>query len=76
MGTESVLNSFFLGNLLYIVVSDTNIACELLVNDGAIFSSCKQYFVENQTILNGRAITASPCGETWYVCSAIYRCGQ
>ncbi|KAI0088423.1 cytochrome P450 [Irpex rosettiformis] len=59
------LYSFYLGNQLYVVVSDANIARELLVNNGAIFSSRKQYFVKNQTILKGRAITASPYGETW-----------
>lgn len=63
------LYSFFLGNQLYVVVSDANVARELLVNNGAIFSSRKQYFVKNQTILRGRAITASPYGETWYVTS-------
>ena len=61
------LYSFFLGDQLYVVVSDANVARELLVNNGAIFSSRKQYFVKNQTILRGRAITASPYGETWYV---------
>lgn len=61
------LYSFFLGNQLYVVVSDPNVARELLVNNGAIFSSRKQYFVKNQTILKGRAITGSPYGETWYV---------
>lgn len=70
------LYSFFLGNQLYVVVSDANIARELLVNNGAIFSSRKQYFVKNQTILKGRAITASPYGETWYVFSIIYGCEQ
>ncbi|THG93969.1 hypothetical protein EW026_g7401 [Hermanssonia centrifuga] len=59
------LYSFFLGNQLYVVVSDSNMARELLVNNGAIFSSRKQYFIKNQTILRGRAITASPYGETW-----------
>jgi cytochrome P450 len=61
------LYSFYLGNQLYVVVSEANMARELLVNNGAIFSSRKQYFVKNQTILRGRAITASPYGETWYV---------
>ncbi|KAI0341497.1 cytochrome P450 [Trametopsis cervina] len=59
------LYSFYLGNQLYVVVSDAVIARELLVNNGAIFSSRKQYFVKNQTILRGRAITAAPYGETW-----------
>ena len=59
------LCSFFLGNQLYVVVSDATMARDLLVNHGAIFSSRKQYFIKNQTILRGRAITASPYGETW-----------
>jgi hypothetical protein len=59
--------SFYLGNQLCVVISDANITRDLLVNNGAIFSSRKQYFVKNQTILRGRAITGSPYGETWYV---------
>ena len=59
------LYSFYIGNQLYVVISDANIARELLVNHGAIFSSRKQYFIKNQTILKGRAITASPYGELW-----------
>ncbi|KAJ3543693.1 hypothetical protein NM688_g5830 [Phlebia brevispora] len=59
------LYSFYICNQLYIVISDANVARELLVNHGAIFSSRKQYFIKNQTILHGRAITASPYGETW-----------
>ena len=58
---------------LYVVVSDANVARELLVNNGAIFSSRKQYFVKNQTILRGRAITASPYGDTWCVRSSRSR---
>lgn len=64
--------SFYMGNQLYIVVSDANVARELLVNHGAIFSSRKQYFIKNQTVLKGRAITASPYGETWLASNAHY----
>ena len=59
------LYSFYLGDQLYVIISDVNIARELLVNNGAIFSNRKQYFIKNQAVLRGRAITASPYGEIW-----------
>ena len=54
-----------MGNQLFVVISDPQVVKDLLVTNGAIFSSRKQYFTKNQTILRGRAITASPYGETW-----------
>jgi cytochrome P450 len=36
-----------------------------MVSNGAIFSSRKPYFVKNQIILRGRAITGSPYNDTW-----------
>jgi hypothetical protein len=54
-----------MGNQLFIVISDAQVARDLFVNNGAIFSSRKKYFMKNQTILRGRAITAAPYGETW-----------
>jgi cytochrome P450 len=59
------LFSVWMGNQLFMVISDPHIARDLLVNNGAIFSSRKQYFMKNQTILHGRAITASQYGDTW-----------
>lgn len=59
------LFSVWMGNQLFIVISDAQIARDLLVNNGAIFSSRKKYFMKNQTILHGRAITASQYGDTW-----------
>jgi len=56
-----------MGNQLFVVVSDARIAKDLLVSNGAIFSSRKQYFMKNQTILRGRAITATPYNDTWSV---------
>jgi hypothetical protein len=61
------LFSLFLGNQLFVVISDPHIAHDLLVSNGKIFSSRKEYFIKNQTILNGRAITATPYGSTWSV---------
>lgn len=59
------LYSVWMGNQLFIVISDQRIARELLVNNGAIFSTRKKYFMKNQTILNGRAITASQYDDKW-----------
>lgn len=59
------LSSFFLGNQLYVVVSDANVARDIFVNNGAIFSSRKDYFIKNQQILRGRAITASKYNDKW-----------
>lgn len=65
------LFSLFLGNQLFMVISDSHIAHDLLVTNGKIFSSRKKYFVKNQTILRGRAITATPYDSTWSVPSAL-----
>ena len=65
--TYGPLFSVWMGNQLFVVVSDARIAKDLLVSNGAIFSSRKQYFMKNQTILRGRAITATPYNDTWSV---------
>jgi len=59
------LFSIWMGTQLFVVVSDPHIARDLLVTHGAVFSSRKQYFMKNQTILRGRAITASEYGDKW-----------
>ena len=61
------LFSVWMGNQLFVVISDARIAKDLLVSNGAIFSSRKLYFMKNQTILRGRAITATPYSDTWWV---------
>jgi len=53
------------------VISDPHIAHDLLVTNGKIFSSRKKYFVKNQTILRGRAITATPYDSTWSVPTSL-----
>ncbi|KAH9174756.1 cytochrome P450 [Lactarius sanguifluus] len=63
--TYGPLFSVWMGNQLFVVVSDARIAKDLLVSNGAIFSSRKPYFMKNQTILRGRALTASPYSDTW-----------
>ncbi|KAF8521209.1 cytochrome P450 [Hysterangium stoloniferum] len=59
------LFSIFMGNQLVVVISDPHVARELLVTNGAIFSSRKPYFMKNKTILRGRAITASQYDNIW-----------
>jgi hypothetical protein len=54
-----------MGNQLFVVISDARIAKDLLVSNGAIFSSRKQYFIKSQTILRGRGITATPYNDKW-----------
>ncbi|KAI0312784.1 cytochrome P450 [Amylostereum chailletii] len=57
--------SVWMGNQLMIVINDANIGRDILVNHGAITSSRRQYFLKDQTILKGLAITATPYGEKW-----------
>ncbi|KAF9491318.1 cytochrome P450 [Pleurotus eryngii] len=59
------LYSVWPGNQLFIVVSDPHIAKDLMVTNGAIFSSRKEMFLKSQTIFAGRGITATPYNETW-----------
>ena len=59
------LFSIWMGSQLFVVISDPHIARDLLVTHGAVFSSRKRYFMKNQVILCGRAITASEYGDKW-----------
>lgn len=59
------LYSVWMGNQLFVVMNDPVIARDLLVVHGANFSSRWNYFMKNQTILNGGAITATPYNDTW-----------
>ncbi|KAJ7090846.1 cytochrome P450 [Mycena belliarum] len=59
------LFSVWMGNQLFVVISDPKVARDLLITQGAIFSSRKRYFMKNQTILAGRAVTASAYDDTW-----------
>ena len=61
------LFSLFMGNQLFIVISDPQIVHDLLVKNGKIFSSRKEYFIKTKTILHGRGITSTPYGDTWQV---------
>ncbi|TCD69744.1 hypothetical protein EIP91_006511 [Steccherinum ochraceum] len=59
------LFSLWMGNQLYVVVSDIHIARDIFVNNGATFSSRKNYFIKNQSILRNRAITACQYNDKW-----------
>ncbi|KAF9499951.1 cytochrome P450 [Pleurotus eryngii] len=59
------LYSFWLGNQLFVVVSDPQIVKDLIVTNGAIFSSRKNMFIKSQTIFEGRGITDTPYNECW-----------
>ncbi|KAJ7323006.1 cytochrome P450 [Mycena albidolilacea] len=54
------LVSVWMGDQLCVIISDPRAAQDLLVENGAIFSSRKNYFIKNELILHNRAMTASP----------------
>jgi hypothetical protein len=45
--TYGPLFSVWMGNQLFVVISDAPIAKDLLVSNGTIFSSCKDYFMKS-----------------------------
>ncbi|KZT73750.1 cytochrome P450 [Daedalea quercina L-15889] len=59
------LYSMWLGNQLFVIVSDASIAKDLLVTNGAVFSSRKEMFIKSQTVFAGRGITATPYNDRW-----------
>jgi hypothetical protein len=63
--TYGPLFSLWMGNQLFVVISDARIAKDLLVSNGAIFSSRKQYFIKCQTILQSRGVTVTAYNDKW-----------
>ncbi|KAF8638157.1 hypothetical protein AX17_002400 [Amanita inopinata Kibby_2008] len=59
------LYSVWLGNQLFVIVSDPVIAKDILISKGSIFSSRKNMFIKSQTLLKARGVTASPYGDLW-----------
>ncbi|CCM00858.1 uncharacterized protein FIBRA_02904 [Fibroporia radiculosa] len=59
------LYSMWLGNQLFVVVSDPGIAKDLMVTNGSVFSSRKEMFVKSQLVFVGRGITATPYNDRW-----------
>ncbi|KAE9386355.1 cytochrome P450 [Gymnopus androsaceus JB14] len=59
------LYSLWLGNQLFVIISDPVIVRDLMVTNGAIFSSRKEMFLKSQIIFAGRGITATPYNDRW-----------
>ena len=57
--------SVSLGNQLFAIVSDPNVAKDLMITQGAIFSNRKEMFMKSQIIFAGRGITATPYNDRW-----------
>lgn len=55
----------WLGNQLFVIISSPEIAKDLMVTNGAIFSSRKEMFIKSQTVFAGRGITATPYNDRW-----------
>ena len=64
------LFSLRLGNQLFVVVSEPGIAKDLLVTQGAIFSSRKYNYIKSGIVLEGGGITGTPYNEQWSVLTA------
>jgi hypothetical protein len=63
--TYGPLFSVWMGDQLFVIISDVRITKDLLVSNGAIFSSRKQYFIKSRTILRGRSITSTAYNDKW-----------
>ncbi|KAF3401654.1 3-hydroxyphenylacetate 6-hydroxylase [Penicillium rolfsii] len=59
------LYSIWLGNQLFVIVSDPNVAKDLMVTNGNVFSSRKEMYIKSQTVFAGRGITATPYNDRW-----------
>ncbi|KAJ3727480.1 cytochrome P450 [Lentinula raphanica] len=57
--------SIWLGNQLFIIISSPAIVKDLIVTNGAVFSSRKEMFIKSQTVFAGRGITATPYNDRW-----------
>ncbi|KAI3396191.1 hypothetical protein diail_394 [Diaporthe ilicicola] len=59
------LYSVWLGNQLFVIISSPQVAKDLMVTHGAVFSSRKEMFIKSQTVFAGRGITATPYNDRW-----------
>ncbi|KAG7085967.1 hypothetical protein E1B28_003492 [Marasmius oreades] len=59
------LYSVKLGNQLFMIISDPHIVKDLMVANGAIFSSRKEMHLKSKIIFAGRGITATPYNDRW-----------
>lgn len=61
------LYSTYLGNQLFMIISDPVVAKDLIVTNGGTFSGRKEMFIKSQIVFAGRGITASPYNDRWLV---------
>jgi hypothetical protein len=61
------LYSMWLGNQLFVIISDPQVAKDLMVTNGNVFSSRKEMYIKSQTVFAGRGITATPYNDRWSV---------
>ena len=59
------LYSMWLGDQLFVVVSDPKVVKDLVVTNGAVFSSRKEMYMKSQQIFVRRGITATPYDDHW-----------
>jgi hypothetical protein len=57
----------WLGNQLFVIISDPQVAKDLMVTNGNVFSSRKEMYIKSQTVFAGRGITATPYNDRWSV---------
>ena len=65
------LYSIWLGDQLFMIVSDPFIAKNLMVTNGTVFSSRKEMFIKSQIVFAGRGITATPYNDRWYSAALV-----
>ncbi|KAM5534714.1 hypothetical protein V8D89_011578 [Ganoderma adspersum] len=59
------LLSFTIGNQLFVAISDPNIVKDLVITNGAIFSSRKDMYMKAQLVFARRGVTATQYNDTW-----------
>jgi hypothetical protein len=59
------LYSLWIGDQLFVIISDPAVAKDLMITNGRVFSSRKEMFVKSQIVFAGRGITATPYNDRW-----------
>lgn len=60
------LFSFTIGNQLFVAISDPHIVKDLVITNGATFSSRKDMYMKAQLVFARRGVTATQYNDTWY----------
>ena len=61
------LFSFTIGNQLFVAISDAHIVKDLVITNGATFSSRKDMFMKAQLVFARRGVTATQYNDTWCI---------